>query len=171
METGETRPPYTAIALREGWEFRSPAGRWEKVDRVVDDPGSFFTRVWTDKSGTFGWMLASSRAVHAVPPRASDEPIQLRLLDPGRPVAERMSIVLAYADAKFPWSDYEEMPAVATFRGRGLGWEVAHRPDGAGELLTEPFPDKLHAKRRLMHLMRQYALLLAIPIGNDLGRD
>jgi hypothetical protein len=171
MEQGEVQPPYTAVALRPGWEFRSPAGRWEEVTEVDDPCGSYFTKVWTDQSGTFGWLLPSSRKIHAIPPRVSDQPVQVRLVDPGRVGdVQRMSVVLAYANARWPWTEVEELPAVASYRGRGLGWEVAYRPNGADDLVTEQHPDKLHAKRQLLAIMRAYALALGLDIGTEMGR-
>lgn len=171
MEEGELRPPYTAVALRPGWEFRSPAGRWELVTEVDDPSASYFTKVWTNRSGTFGWLLASSRSIHAIPPRKSDQPVQVRLCDPGRTGnVQRMSIVLAYANAVFPWTDVDELPAVATFQGRGLGWDVQYRPNGADDVVVENHPDKLHAKRHMTAIMRSYAQALGLQIGEEMGR-
>lgn len=174
MEEGETRPGWTVIGLAKDWEFRSPAGRWEKVLRVDHDGDVYHSRIWTNCTGGFGWFLASSREIHAVPPRKTGgKELVIRLVDRGASsgMPARMMLIITTETASFAWSDWEDLPVYAEHLGRGLGWQLTHRPDGVGGLVVEAFGDKFGAKRRMHELARKFAHELQMAIGPEMGRN
>jgi hypothetical protein len=173
MEVGERPPGYKALDLAKDWEFRSPAGRWETVVEVDHSAHTFFSKIWTDVTGDgFGWLLASSREIHACPPRKEGADVVVRLVDVRtKALTPRMSLVIASPKASFTWSDWEDLPAQAEYLGRGQGWQVSYRPGGVGDLVHEGYSDKLHAKRRMNAIARAYADAIGLAVGDEMGRD
>lgn len=173
MEEGEKKPGYQVIGLGDGWEFRSPAGRWETVLRVDHDSDVFCSRIWTDHTGTYGWYLPSSREIHAIPPRkVARQDLVIRLVDRGPSAGDlaRMSLIITGLAANFPWAEWEDLPVAAQHLGRGLGWKLLHRPCGVEDLVQEYYDQKFGAKRRMNDLSRLFAHELDVPIGPEIGR-
>lgn len=177
MEEGEPKPGYKVVGLGVGWEFRTPAGRWERVVRVDHDANTYFSLVWTDQTGNgggtgFGYFLPSGRDIHAIPPRRKTGVLVVRLVDvrtAGLP--PRMTLILSTQTAQFAYADWEDLPCQAQYLGRGEGWEIVHRPDGVGELIKERWDDKLHAKRRMNAIAREFARGLRLEVGPEMNKD
>ena len=169
MEEGEVDRRFTAGDLFEHWDFLSPAGRWEKVTQASHGSSTFYTLVWTDYTGEYGWFLPSSRKIHAVPPRRNVE-LQVRIVDIPRASSSkaRILVVLAAAVSRpWPWLQYEELPIGAEHLGAGLGWLIWYRPRGVDDLVREPCEDKGHAKRRVKQLAKELAAGLKLPLGDE----
>jgi hypothetical protein len=155
--------------LNLGWQFWTPAGRLETIERMEPvDTSEFWWRIWTTQTGPgWSWRLAGNDRVHAIVPNPVAVP-HLRFIDfTGAGMTPRMVIVLA-ADYDIP--DFGLTLAEAHYLGTGLGWKMSDRPDGGDEAITG-HPSKAKAKTALLKAGRTHAKHLGVPLYSEHDLD
>lgn len=158
---------YFVSELNLRWRFWTPAGRVETITAMESDPGEYWWRIWTDKTGpAWSWRRRRDDRVHALP-TAPDHGPRLLFVDlAGANLAGRasMHIVPAFEYQQIP--DFNLTLVWARHRGPGLGWAMTDRPDGGDEISTA-YTTKAKARTALLAAGRAHAKILGLPLVKE----
>lgn len=161
-----------AEKLDKGWQFVSPLGRWETVNRVDQANEYAPVRVWTAETGPdYSWLMPRYRKLNAVAPpwnwHGHGTP-EIRIVEHSFGRDAPMYAVTTLDTIYRP--HVEDYIAEARYTREG-GWKVTHRPDGGGEVVVvDCGRSKAKARTALRAAARQHAKALNVKVAVEGAR-
>lgn len=167
----EPDPRHKVKDLAAGWHFRSPVGRLEFVERIVEasEATGWQVLIYTRETGPgYCWHAFQSDKVEAVPPRhgagrSGDVAVVIHEWNyHGGPI--QAGIVIGVAGRP----DFNRV-LVEAHQERGAGWTIISRLNGS-DLTSETRPNKAQARTVVRQWAKLHSKALGIPVREEATR-